>query len=122
MPEVTQILLRIEAGDAGAAEELLPMLYDELRRLAAHRLAEEKPGQTLQATALVHEAYIRLLGGPSNQHLNSRGIFSPQPQKPCAGSSSNKRAAKNECGMVADCGALILTARFQVPTTQTRTC
>jgi RNA polymerase sigma factor (TIGR02999 family) len=75
MPEVTQILSRIEAGDPGATEQLLPLLYEELRRLAAHRLAEEKPGQTLQATALVHEAYVRLVGGPSNQHWNSKGHF-----------------------------------------------
>jgi RNA polymerase sigma factor (TIGR02999 family) len=75
MPEITQILSRIETGDPGATDELLPLLYDELRRLAARRLAEEKPGQTLQATALVHEAYVRLLGGPSNQHWNGRGHF-----------------------------------------------
>jgi hypothetical protein len=58
MPDVTQILSRIEAGDPSATDELLPLVYDELRRLAAQRLAQEKPGQTLQATALVHEAYI----------------------------------------------------------------
>src|SRR5262252_6176250 len=75
MTDVTQILSRIEAGDPRASAELLPLLYDELRRLAACRLAEEKPGQTLQATALVHEAYVRLVGGPSNQHWNSRGHF-----------------------------------------------
>jgi RNA polymerase sigma factor (TIGR02999 family) len=75
MNDVTQILSRIEAGDAGATEELLPLVYEELRKLAAHRLAAEKPGQTLQATALVHEAYVRLVGGPSNQHWNSRGHF-----------------------------------------------
>ena len=60
MPAVTQILSRIEAGDPSAAEQLLPLLYDELRKLAADRLAQEKPGQTLQPTALVHEAYVRL--------------------------------------------------------------
>lgn len=75
MPDVTQILSRIEAGDPNATEELLPLLYEELRRLAASRLAEEKPGQTLQATALVHEAYVRLVGGPGDQHWNSRGHF-----------------------------------------------
>jgi RNA polymerase sigma factor (TIGR02999 family) len=63
MHEVTQILCAIERGDAQAAERLLPMVYDELRRLAAQRLSQEKPGQTLQATALVHEAYLRLVAG-----------------------------------------------------------
>ena len=61
MSDVTQILGRIEAGDPSAAEQLLPLLYNELRRLAAQKIREEKPGQTLQATALVHEAYLRLV-------------------------------------------------------------
>ena len=63
MNEVTRILSAIEQGDSHAAEQLLPLVYDELRRLAAQRLAQEKPGQTLQATALVHEAYLRLVAG-----------------------------------------------------------
>ncbi len=75
MLDVTQILSQIEAGDLRAAEELLPLLYEELRRLATRRLADEKPGQTLQATALVHEAYVRLVGSPSHQHWNGRGHF-----------------------------------------------
>jgi RNA polymerase sigma factor (TIGR02999 family) len=75
MTDVTQILSRIESGDPAAAEQLLPLVYDELRRLAAHRLAQEKPGQTLQATALVHEAYLRLVDGVQAQHWNSRGHF-----------------------------------------------
>jgi RNA polymerase sigma factor (TIGR02999 family) len=75
MPEVTQILTRIEAGDPSAAEQLLPLLYDELKKLAAHKLAKEKPGQTLQPTALVHEAYVRLVDGEPSQHWNSRGHF-----------------------------------------------
>jgi RNA polymerase sigma factor (TIGR02999 family) len=75
MSDVTQILSRIESGDLTAAGELLPLVYDELRRLAAHRLAQEKPGQTLQATALVHEAYIRLVNGEKAQHWNSRSHF-----------------------------------------------
>jgi RNA polymerase sigma factor (TIGR02999 family) len=75
MHDVTQILSRIESGDPTAAEQLLPLLYEELRRLAACRLADEKPGQTLQATALVHEAYLRLIGGPNGQSWNSRGHF-----------------------------------------------
>jgi len=67
MSEVTHILSQIEHGDAGAAERLLPLVYDELRKLAAAKLVQEKPGQTLQATALVHEAYLRLVGaaGPA---------------------------------------------------------
>ena len=63
MTDVTRILLAIEQGDPKAAEQLLPLVYDELRKLAAQKLAQEKPGQTLQATALVHEAYLRLVGG-----------------------------------------------------------
>jgi RNA polymerase sigma factor (TIGR02999 family) len=75
MPDVTQILSRIEAGDPSATDELLPLVYEELRRLAAQRLAQEKPGQTLEATALVHEAYVRLVDGHQAQHWNSRGHF-----------------------------------------------
>jgi hypothetical protein len=63
MSDVTRILSQIESGDPHAAEKLLPLVYDELRKLAAVKLAQEKPGQTLQATALVHEAYVRLVGG-----------------------------------------------------------
>jgi RNA polymerase sigma factor (TIGR02999 family) len=75
MSDVTRILSAIEQGDPHAAEQLLPLLYDELRQLAAQRLAQEKPGQTLQATALVHEAYIRLVDVEKDQHWNSRGHF-----------------------------------------------
>jgi RNA polymerase sigma factor (TIGR02999 family) len=75
MNDVTRILSAIERGDVRAAEQLLPLVYDELRRLAARRLAQEKPGQTLQATALVHEAYLRLIGQKDEQHWNSRGHF-----------------------------------------------
>ena len=75
MSDVTRILSAIEAGDSHAAEQLLPLVYDELRKLAAQRLAQEKPGQTLQATALVHEAYLRLVGGEPDAHWNSRGHF-----------------------------------------------
>jgi RNA polymerase sigma factor (TIGR02999 family) len=75
MNDVTQILSRIESGDPTAAEQLLPLIYDELRKLASHRLAQEKPGQTLQATALVHEAYLRLVDGKQAQNWNSRGHF-----------------------------------------------
>ena len=75
MSEVTRILSAIEQGDPHATEQLLPLVYDELRKLAAQRLAHEKPGQTLQATALVHEAYLRLLGTDGEQPWNSRGHF-----------------------------------------------
>ena len=84
MSDVTRILSRIEQGDPQAAEQLLPLVYDELRKLAAVRLAQEKPGQTLQATALVHEAFLRLVSPPSSANpdttdqpdgWNSRGHF-----------------------------------------------
>jgi RNA polymerase sigma factor (TIGR02999 family) len=75
MNDVTQLLSRIESGDPTASDQLLPLLYDELRRLAAQRLAQEKPGQTLQATALVHEAYLRLVDDDKARHWNSRGHF-----------------------------------------------
>jgi RNA polymerase sigma factor (TIGR02999 family) len=75
MNEVTRILNAVEQGDAQAAEQLLPLVYEELRSLAAHKLAQEKPGQTLQATALVHEAYLRLVDVAKVQHWNSRGHF-----------------------------------------------
>lgn len=75
MSEVSEILSRIEAGDPSAAESLLPLVYNELRKLAAVRLAREDPGQTLQATALVHEAYVRLVDVERVQRWNSRGHF-----------------------------------------------
>jgi RNA polymerase sigma factor (TIGR02999 family) len=75
MTDVTQILSQIEQGDPSAAQQLLPLVYDELRKLAAAKLAQEKPGQTLQATALVHDAYIRLVDVEKAQHWNSRGHF-----------------------------------------------
>ena len=80
MTDVTRILSAIDAGNPQAAEQLLPLVYDELRKLAAHKLAFEKPGQTLDATALVHEAYLRLVGSgeaasPREGHWNSRGHF-----------------------------------------------
>jgi RNA polymerase sigma factor (TIGR02999 family) len=75
MSDVTQILSQIESGNSRAAEQLLPLVYDELRKLAAAKLAQEKPGQTLQATALVHEAYIRLVDVEQAQHWDSRGHF-----------------------------------------------
>ena len=75
MAGVTHILSAIEQGDPSVAEQLLPLVYDELRKLASSKLALEKPGQTLQATALVHEAYLRLVDVDKAQHWNSRGHF-----------------------------------------------
>ena len=79
MSDVTRVLSAIEQGDPHAAEQLLPLVYDELRKLAAAKLAQEKPGQTLDATALVHEAYLRLVGNQpaaqAREHWNSRGHF-----------------------------------------------
>jgi RNA polymerase sigma factor (TIGR02999 family) len=75
MSDVTRILSAVEHGDPGAAEQLLPLVYDELKRLAAQKMAQEAPGQTLQATALVHEAYLRLVNVDQVQHWNSRGHF-----------------------------------------------
>src|SRR6516162_858765 len=73
--EVTRILSQLADGDAHAAEKLLPLVYAELRKLAVARLAKERPGQTLQATALVHEAYLRLVGGDIKQQWDGRGHF-----------------------------------------------
>ncbi len=75
MSEVTRILSAINQGDPHAAAQLLPLVYDELRRLAAQRLAQEKPGQTLEPTALVHEAYLRLVGQQVERHWNGRNHF-----------------------------------------------
>ena len=75
MSDVAGILSQIESGDPHAAEQLLPLVYDELRKLAAANLAQERPGQTLQATALVHDAYLRLVDVARAQHWNSRGHF-----------------------------------------------
>ena len=75
MLDVTRLLSDIERGDPKAAEQLLPLVYEELRKLAAQKLAHEKPGQTLQVTALVQEAYLRLVGGELDSHWNSRGHF-----------------------------------------------
>lgn len=75
MTDVTRILAAVEQGDPSAAEQLLPLVYDELRKLAAQKMAQEKPGQTLQATALVHEAYVRLVDVEKVQHWESRRHF-----------------------------------------------
>src|SRR5881392_4152797 len=75
MPDVTELLDAAAAGDPRAAADLLPLVYDELRKLAAARLAREKPGQTVQATALVHDAYVRLVGADPGRGFNGRGHF-----------------------------------------------
>ena len=75
MTDVTQVLSQIEDGDPSAAEKLLPLVYEELRKLASQKLRNEKPGQTLQATALVHEAYLRLVGNGQDEHWDGRGHF-----------------------------------------------
>jgi RNA polymerase sigma factor (TIGR02999 family) len=75
MDAITQVLNAIEQGDQHAASQLLPLVYDELRKLAAEKMANERPGQTLEATALVHEAYLRLLGNDAEPHFNGRGHF-----------------------------------------------
>jgi RNA polymerase sigma factor (TIGR02999 family) len=75
MSDVTQVLRAIAEGDPSAASQLLPLVYDELRKLAAHRLAHQAPGQTLQPTALVHEAYLRLVGDPEGSDWDNRGHF-----------------------------------------------
>jgi RNA polymerase sigma factor (TIGR02999 family) len=75
MSDVSRILSQIESGDPAAAQQLLPLVYDELRKLAAVRLAQENPGQTLQATALVHEAYVRLVGTSDDSKWDNRGHF-----------------------------------------------
>ena len=85
MSEVTRILEHAQPGESRAAEELLPLVYDELRKLAACKLANERPGQTLQATALVHEAWLRLAGG-WKRDLPIAPTFSLPPPKPCAAS------------------------------------
>src|SRR5216684_2260336 len=75
MSEVTRILSALEQGDPDAADRLLPLVYEELRKLAAQKMAQEAPGQTLQPTALVHEAYLRLAGGDRAMHWDNRGHF-----------------------------------------------
>jgi RNA polymerase sigma factor (TIGR02999 family) len=76
MNEVTQLLSAVERGEASAAEDLLPLVYEELRRLAGSKMARERPGQTLQPTALVHEAWMRLVGEPNQSWQNRRHFFS----------------------------------------------
>ena len=103
MTDVTRILSAIEQGDPKAAHQLLPLVYDELRKLAAQRLAQEKPGQTFQATALVHEAYLRLVDGEKVDHWNSRGHFfaaaAEAIRRILVDSARRKRAGKHGGGL-----------------------
>jgi DNA-directed RNA polymerase specialized sigma24 family protein len=106
MSDVTRILAQIDSGDPAAAEQLLPLVYEELRKLAAAKLAHEKPGQTLQATALVHEAYLRLVGGGTSARESGQGTkeendaaaltSSPQPSAPSFSSRGHFFAAAAE--------------------------
>ena len=99
MSEVTRILSRIEQGEANATEQLLPLIYDELRRLAVLKMGSENPGQTLQATALVHEAYVRLVDVSQAQHWDSRSHFFPaaaEAMRRILVSGPGQRPAKNE--------------------------
>jgi RNA polymerase sigma factor (TIGR02999 family) len=103
MSDVTRILSQIDSGDPAAAELLLPLVYDELRKLAAARLAHEKPGQTLQATALVHEAYLRLIESDDSQRWDSRRHFfaavSEAMRRILVESARRKKAAKHGGGL-----------------------
>jgi RNA polymerase sigma factor (TIGR02999 family) len=104
MSDVTCILSAIEQGDSHAAAQLLPLVYDELRKLAAQKLAQEEPGQTLQATALVHEAYLRLVDVEKAQHWNSRGHFfaaaAEAMRRILVENARRKRARKRGGGLV----------------------
>jgi RNA polymerase sigma factor (TIGR02999 family) len=104
MSEVTSILSAIGAGDRHAAAQLLPLVYEELRRLAAHKLAHEKPGQTLDATALVHEAYLRLIGDHAEQSWSNRGHFfaaaAEAMRRILIDNARRKRSRKHGGGMV----------------------
>ena len=103
MSDVTRILSQIEQGDPQAAEKLLPLVYDELRKLAAAKLAQEKPGQTLQATALVHDAYVRLVDVEQAQHWDSRGHFFRGRGGGDAADSDRSGPTKGKPGVGAEC-------------------
>ena len=95
MSDVTAILARISSGEPHAADQLLPLVYEELRRLAAAKMKNEKPDHTLQATALVHEAYARLIGdGDADKEWNNRGHFFQLPPRPCEESWSRRPEPK----------------------------
>jgi hypothetical protein len=100
MTQVTRILEQLNRGDQAATAALLPLVYDELRKLAGHWLANQPAGQTLQPTALVHEAYLRLVEDPGCQSWENRGHFLPLLQKRFAGSSLTTRDAKVDSNAV----------------------
>ena len=108
MTQVTRILSQIESGDPSAADQLLPLVYDELRKLAAAKLAQERPGQTLQATGLVHDAYIRLVNVEEAQHWDSRGHFFAAAAEAMRRILVDKRAGSSDPNMVA--GENVLTS------------
>ena len=95
MTDVTRLLEAAAAGDRQAATDLLPLVYDELRKLAAARMAREKPGLTIQATALVHEAYLRLVGSDVARHGAAAGTSSPRRRRPCVAFSWKARGGRN---------------------------
>jgi len=122
MSDVTRILSQIDSGNPAAAEQLLPLVYDELRKLAAARLAHEKPGQTLQATALVHEAYLRLLGrqGDRRQEIgDSDGSSGPSPV-PCSSSPPSFRSRGHFFAAAAEAMRRILIERARAKGRQKR--
>jgi RNA polymerase sigma factor (TIGR02999 family) len=104
MIDVTRILSAVEQGDPGAADQLLPLVYDELRKLAARKLAHEKAGQTLQATALVHEAYLRMVGAAADERWDHRGHFfaaaAEAMRRILVENARRKRSAKHGGGLV----------------------
>jgi ECF sigma factor len=107
MSHVTQVLDRIEKGDGSASKELLPLVYEQLRHLAAYKMAQEAPGNTLQPTALVHEAWLRL-GGDEKQLWNSRIISSWRQPRPCDASSSSAHDKNRGLNAAADSSAFRL--------------
>src|SRR5574341_1207242 len=126
MSEVTRILSAIEEGDPAAAEKLLPLVYDELRKLAAAKLADEKPGQTLQATALVHEAYLRLVASSGQAARSPTGTVAAtslrRPPKRCGASSSTGHVTSSASSAAAAGSAWTWTAWPRWTTPPTRSC
>ena len=122
MSDITQILAEIEDGDPAAAERLLPLVYDELRKLAAAKLANERPGQTLQATALVHDAYLRLVDVEHAQQWNSRGHFFAAAAEAMRRLLVERAGEKSESDMAAGDNGLISTHNFASRPTAMRHC
>lgn len=119
MSDVTRILSQIDAGDPAAAEQLLPLVYAELRKLAAAKLADEKPGQTLQATALVHEAYLRLVGGHASASYRDRYHFfataATAMRRILVDSARGKRTEKRGGGLLRDLRSIVVQDRAEAP-------